>query len=132
MKHILLALLITISSAIADVKNEYISQELINSHVKIIDIRTPAEWRETGILKGSIPITFFNEQGSYNIDEFLKELNKNVKQNEEFALICRSGSRTKFVSNFLSEKFGYKIINLQGGILYALGKRLPTTEYKNK
>ncbi len=79
MKYILLALLITISSAFAEVKNQYISQELLNSKVKIIDIRTPSEWAETGIVKGSIPITFFNEQGSYNIDEFLKELNKNVK-----------------------------------------------------
>lgn len=132
MKYILLALLITISSAFAEVKNQYISQELLNSKVKIIDIRTPSEWAETGIVKGSIPITFFNEQGSYNIDEFLKELNKNVKTNEEFALICRTGSRTKLVSNFLSTKFGYNVINLQGGILYALGKSLPTVAHKAK
>lgn len=132
MKNIFLLLLLTVSSVIADVKNEFITQNLINSKTKIIDIRTPSEWRETGLVKGSIPIMFFNEQGGYDVNTFLQELNKHVKPKEEFALICRTGSRTKMVSNFLSNEFGYKVINLEGGILYALDKKIPTEPFKQK
>jgi rhodanese-related sulfurtransferase len=105
----------------ADVQNSYPTVELINSDTKIIDIRTEGEWRETGILKGSYPITFFDEKGNYDVSQFLSSLNRVVKKDEKFALICRSGSRTKVVSNFLSRN-GYKVINLNGGIIHAIQK----------
>jgi len=118
--------------AFAEVKNEYPSQKLLDSNITIIDIRTPGEWKETGLLKGAIPIMFFDERGGYNINAFLSELNKHVKPGEEFALICRSGSRTRTVSNFLDKELGYKVINLQGGMLYAIGSHLSVEPYKAK
>jgi len=95
-----------------------------------VDIRTPGEWRESGLLKGSIPIMFFNEKGGYDAKGFLGELHKKVDTTKPFALICRTGSRTKVVANFLSENFAYKVTNLEGGMIFVQAKGLPTTPYK--
>jgi len=108
-------------SLFATIENRYPNMAMINSKVKIIDIRAEGEWYETGILKGSYPITFFNSRGEYNISDFLGKLNRVVKKGEKFALICRSGSRTTTVAKFLSRN-GYNVINLTGGILYSIKK----------
>ncbi|MDD3324146.1 MAG: rhodanese-like domain-containing protein [Sulfurospirillaceae bacterium] len=98
-----------------DVRNVKVSEEFIKSGVKIIDIRTEPEWEQTGIVKDSILITFFDAQGGYNEKEFLSKLDKYVSKDKEFALICRTGNRTTAVSEILG-KSGYKVINLKGGV----------------
>jgi len=114
----------------AEVTNKFPSQELIDSKVPIVDIRTVGEWRETGLLKGAIPITFFDERGKYDIPAFLKELNAKVDTTKPFALICHTGSRTSMVAPFLSQELHYKVINLQGGMEYATkGVHLKTYKY---
>ncbi|MEA1916579.1 MAG: rhodanese-like domain-containing protein [Campylobacterota bacterium] len=129
MRQILLILLL-VTSIFAEVINQKIDKKLIDSGIKIIDIRTPSEWRETGVVKGSIPIMFFDERGQYNLNEFMSKLNKHVKKGEKFALICRSGSRTTMVSQFLSKEYGYDVINLEGGILYGIGAKVPLIPYQ--
>lgn len=124
MKKIFLTLLILAASLQAEVKNEYLSQKLIDSKIPIVDIRTPGEWRETGIVKNSIPIMFFNQRGAYNVDAFLTELNAKVDTKKTFALICRTGSRTAMISSFLSKELGYKVINIKGGIVLAKPKNI--------
>ncbi len=130
MKTLVLLFSLLLLPLFAEVKQQYPSIELINSKTKIIDIRTSQEWKQTGLLKGAIPITFFDERGNYDVNVFLKKLTTHVKSGEEFALICRSGNRTGMVSNFLDKELGYKVINLQGGMLYAIGKKLPIEPYK--
>jgi len=100
--------------------------------LKIIDIRTKGEWKETGIVKGSYPLTFFNEKGNYDIDGFLKSLNKIVNKDEKFALICRTGSRTGMVSNFLGKKLDYHVINLKGGLMKLLRAGYKTVRYNSQ
>lgn len=116
----------------ADYIRQPIDQKLVNSKIKIIDIRTPGEWKTTGLVKGSVPIMFFDEQGNYNVEAFLGELNKHVKKNEKFALICNSGSRTQVVGGFLGKQLGYNVIDLQGGIQYAIQKKITMEPYKPK
>ena len=130
MKKIFLSLLILTVSLFAELKNEYASQKLLKSKIPIVDIRTPEEWRETGLIKGAIPIEFFTKEGTYDVRAFLKELNAKVDTTKPFALICRTGSRTQIVSQFLSQKLHYKVINLLGGMMYAQGKNLPILPYK--
>ena len=117
MKKIIFGLLLLATALFAELKQEWATQEFLKKDIKIIDIRTPAEWRETGIVNGSYTIMFFDEQGNYNVPEFLKALDKAVKKDEQFALICRVGSRTGMVSEFLSKDLGYRVINLKGGIM---------------
>jgi len=80
------------------------TKEMIESGVmKIIDIRTESEWRQTGIVPGSKCITFFDNLGRYDIDKFLEEYH--------------TGSRTRMVTNFLRPQ-GYNVVNLDGGIYH--------------
>ena len=130
LKKTILLLLLLASSLFAELKNQYLTQELLNSGVPIVDIRRVGEWRESGLLKGAIPITFFDERGSYDINDFLKKLNEKVDTSKEFAIICHSGNRTSIIAPWMSEKLGYKVINLQGGMDYATrGLKLKTIPY---
>jgi len=117
MKKTLFGLLIIMSALFAELQNIYVTEDFLNKGIKIIDIRTPAEWRETGIVKGAYTIMFFDERGNFDIPTFLAKLDKIVKKDEPFALICRTGSRTTEVSKFLSSQLGYKVINLKGGMM---------------
>ncbi len=132
MRFAFLALWIAFTALNADYLRQPIDQKLIDSKIKIIDIRTPAEWKETGIIKGSIPIMFFDEQGNYDLEKFITQLNAKVKKGEKFALICRTGSRTQVVGSHLGKQMGYNVIDLQGGILYAIDKKFPIQPYKSK
>jgi rhodanese-related sulfurtransferase len=120
---------LTLGSLFATVTNEYPSQKLLDAKIPVVDIRTPSEWRESGLLQGAIPIMFFDERGGYNVEAFLQELQSKVDVTKPFALICRTGSRTKVVSHFLSQEFGYEVIDLQGGMLYIKASKLPVVPY---
>lgn len=127
----LLTLLLATTALMADYTAQPIDQKLLDSKIKIIDIRTPSEWKTTGLVKGSIPIMFFDEQGNYNMNTFLDELNKKIKKEEPFALICNSGNRSKTLGTYLGQKMGYSVIDLQGGIQYAIAKKIPLEPYKH-
>ena len=131
MKNTIVILLLLTSSLFAELKNEYLTQKFLDSNTPTVDIRTVGEWKETGILKGSIPIEFFNEQGQYNIPNFLKQLNAKVDTTKPFALICRTGSRTQMVATFLSDTYNYKVTNVTGGIMIHQMdyKKLPFVKY---
>jgi len=126
----LLALFLIGASLAADYTAQPVDQKLIDSHIKIIDIRTPGEWKSTGLLKGAIPIMFFDERGNYDMDAFLNALNKKVNKNERFAVICNSGSRSRVLGSYLGKQLGYNIIDLQGGIQYAINKKIPLEPYR--
>lgn len=132
MRLALLSLLFVITTLSAEYIRQPIDQKLIDSKTKIIDIRTPGEWKTTGLVKGSIPIMFFDEQGNYNIDAFLVKLNKVVKKDEKFALICNSGNRSKVLGTFLGKQLGYNVIDLDGGIQYAMSKKVSLEPYKER
>jgi len=133
MKKILLGVLLLGSTLFAEVTNVIVTPKFVNNtDLKIIDIRTKGEWKETGVVKNSYTLTFFNENGNYDIDGFLKSLNKIVKKNEKFALICRTGSRTKMVSNFLGNKLNYHVVNLKGGLMKLMRDGYKTKPYTPK
>ncbi|NPA60687.1 MAG: rhodanese-like domain-containing protein [Epsilonproteobacteria bacterium] len=132
MKKILFSFFILLSLLKAEVINVTATPQFLESNpdIKVIDIRTPSEWRETGIIKNSYTLTFFDERGYYNIENFLNGLNKIVKRDEKFALICRTGSRTTMVSNFLGKKLHYNVVNLKGGIMSLVSRGYKLVPYK--
>ena len=93
-------------------------QEKINQGVVVIDIRTPPEWKHLGVVPTSKLLMFFNEKGAYNVPAWMKQFNSLVKdKNQPFILVCRSGTRTATVGNFLNKKLGYKnVYHLEHGI----------------
>lgn len=129
MKKIVLSLMVFATFLFAELRHVEVTPEVVNSGIKIIDIRTLPEWKETGIVENSIPITFFDEQGRYDAQAFLAELDKHVKKDREFALICRTGNRTVAVSDFLSKQ-GYKVVNLKGGIVKLLKQGYMPEKYQ--
>ena len=131
LKKIILTLILLSASLFAQLSNQYITKDFLNKNIPIVDVRTPGEWRETGLLKGAIPIMFFDIRGNYDARRFLEELNKKVDTTKPFALICHTGSRTSMIAPWLAKEFGYKVINLQGGMDYATkGLHIPTVPYK--
>jgi rhodanese-related sulfurtransferase len=51
------------------------------------------------------------------MNKWLAALDKIVSKNDPFILICRSGNRTRQVSNFLDKKLGYhRVYHLNEGI----------------
>ncbi|MDP1783922.1 MAG: rhodanese-like domain-containing protein [Sulfuricurvum sp.] len=128
----LFSLMLLASGLMADYTAQIIDQKLVDSKIKIIDIRTPSEWQTTGLIKGSIPIMFFDESGNYNMEAFLGELNKNLTKGERFALICNSGSRSRILGTHLGQKMGYNVIDLKGGIQSAIAKKILLEPYKSK
>jgi len=132
MKKTIFGVLLFGSALFADVTNiEATPQFIQNTKLKIIDIRTLGEWKETGIVKDSYTITFFDERGNYDTEGFLKALNSIVNQGEKFALICRTGSRTGMISNFLGRKLNYNVVNLKGGLMKLLREGYKTEKYNS-
>ncbi len=129
MKKIMLLMMLAVSFVWAELRQVDASEAIVKSGIQIVDIRTKPEWQETGVIKDSILITFFDEQGRYDVQAFMNELNKHVTKDKEFALICRTGNRTSMVSEFLSKQ-GYKVINLQGGIKRLISQGYAPSAYK--
>lgn len=81
----------------------------------IIDIRTPPEWRQTGVVKGASLINMRHPQGAQG---FLKDLLQLVggDKTAPIGLICRTGNRTTQVQAFL-EKHGFtRVYNIKEGM----------------
>ncbi|WP_263833064.1 rhodanese-like domain-containing protein [Sulfurospirillum oryzae] len=129
MSKILLLISLLSTFLFAELRHIDASEEVVKSGMKIIDIRTLPEWKETGLVENAIPITFFDEQGRYNAEAFTKELDKYVSKDKEFALICRTGSRSAAVSEMLSKQ-GYKVVNLKGGIKSLMSKGYVPEPYR--
>jgi rhodanese-related sulfurtransferase len=121
MGKLMLGLFMISTFMLAGVKTANATPEIVDSGITIIDIRTEGEWIQTGIVKNSIPITFFDERGNYDAQKFLDDISKHVKKGEQFALICRTGNRTTAVSDFLGRQ-GYDVVNLKGGVV-SLGRQ---------
>ena len=117
MKKIVLGILVFSAFLFAEVQHITVTPDFFKKEIPVIDIRTSAEWKQTGIVKGAHTIMFFDERGAYNVDDFLAKLNKVIKKDQPFALICRTGSRTAMISDFLDKELGYQVINLQGGMV---------------
>jgi len=114
---LLLGVILLSVSLFAELQNIVASPEFLKKDIPVIDVRTPGEWKQTGIVKGAHTIMFFNEQGKYNVEAFLKALNQAVDTKKPFALICRTGSRTAMISDFLDKELHYNVINLTGGMV---------------
>lgn len=84
--------------------------------VPVIDVRTPEEWRDTGVIKGARLMTF-SFGGGFDKAAWLKQEQQAVKPGEAVVLICRSGRRSKAVADYLeSQSVKGTIYNASGGM----------------
>ncbi len=83
--------------------------------VLLVDIRTPAEWRQTGVPQGAVLINMLHPQGPAG---FAEELLRHVEGDLDapIALICRTGNRTTQVQRDLQQRGFTRIYNVREGM----------------
>ncbi len=102
---------------VIDVDREELAR-LVEEGVPVVDIRLPEEWRETGVIEGSHLLTFFDADGEYDAAAWKAALDEIVDADEPVVLICRTGSRSGLVSDWLSERAGHATVyDVEGGIM---------------
>ena len=99
---------------------------LMESGVPLIDIRTKREWYETGVIKRSNLLTFFDKDGNYNVKEWMSKLKKIASNKDPVIIICRSGRRSRIVSNFLYQEANYS------NVYHATNGMISWIDSKNK
>ncbi|WP_078594752.1 rhodanese-like domain-containing protein [Evansella clarkii] len=89
-----------------EISPKYVKERLDKGeNLSIIDVREPQE-----IAEGKIP-----DAKSIPLGELLTRL-KDVDQDKEHIMVCRSGNRSGLASEWLSDR-GYKVKNMTGGML---------------
>ncbi len=120
MRHLLLAFALAVATLavraeVIDIDNAELNR-LLKNGVAVIDIRTQPEWEETGIVAGSRLLTFYDERGRADPAAWLDKVKPFAKPGDPVVVICRSGNRTKAVSQFLANQAGYATVyNVRDG-----------------
>jgi rhodanese-related sulfurtransferase len=81
----------------------------------LIDIRTPEEWRETGVARGALRIDMRHPGGPRGFaDEVLRRVGGD--RNASIGLICRTGNRTTQVQRALQDLGFTRVYNVKEGM----------------
>jgi len=122
--------LISTKLAFADIVNVNNSQiiELSNNNVPIIDVRRSSEWEQTGAIPNSILLTFFDDEGNYDYNQWYTKLLSEINTEEQIILICRSGKRSKAIAEMMNSKLDIRIYNAKNGIISWLNEKLITVK----
>ena len=102
--------------------------KLSNDNIPIVDVRRSSEWNQTGVIPNSILLTFFDEEGNYNFDEWYEKLQLEINVSNPIILICRSGKRSKIIAKMMDKEFDIIIYNAQSGINSWINKKFITVE----
>lgn len=88
-----------------------------NKQHTLLDVRTNEEWKDTGIIPGSVMIEM------QDLPKLLDD-GLSFEGKEPVIVICRSGVRSAEVTNYLVNRFGLNAMNLTGGVIawYQLGE----------
>jgi rhodanese-related sulfurtransferase len=118
-KFLLLSMLFMATTAqaeIVDIGNDELKR-LVAQGVKVVDVRTAGEWKESGVLAGSQMITLFDERGQSNPAAWQSEVDADSGSAKPVVLICRTGRRSLAAAKILSEASpARKIYNVRDGI----------------
>lgn len=89
---------------------------LLAQGIPIVDIRRSDEWRQTGVVKESLRLTFVDGRGQL-LPDFLPQLTQRFAKDKPLILICRTGNRSSTLATYLVTELGYsKIYNVYDGI----------------
>ena len=102
---------------------------LMKQGVPLIDIRTNSEWQNTGIIKNSKLLTFFDKDGKSDVKSWVNKLREMAKKDQPLIIICRSGRRSGIVSDMLVNEENYsEVYNANSGIMAWINSGLETTK----
>lgn len=115
----LLAFVLTATALVAhaepDLTAPDAAEKLKAGQVTLVDIRTPGEWKETGVAKGAKLVNMLHPQGAPGFVNALLE-KVNGDRNAPIALICRTGNRTTQVQRYLQSQGFTKVYNVKEGM----------------
>ena len=108
-----------------------IVEKMIEDNITMIDVRRPEEWNRTGVIKNIHHLTFFDEYGNYDLENWMNQFQKIVtSENQTFVLVCAHARRTKIIGDFLIEQ-GYKnTSHLFGGMALWLQELRPVLNFQ--
>lgn len=84
-------------------------------NMTIIDIRTPQEWRQTGVAAGVERINMVQPGGPQGFAAAVRESVEGDKA-APIALICRTGNRSSHMQRFLLEQGFTNVYNVEEGM----------------
>lgn len=87
------------------------------SGMLLVDIRTPSEWQQTGVVKGSHLLTFQSPES------FLNDIRPKLKNGQRLALICRSGNRSSRAARKIAKQVDFPVVDIEGGMARVLSER---------
>ena len=81
----------------------------------LVDVRTPAEWKQTGVAQGAALLDMQHPKGANGFMDDLLKLTKGDK-NAPVALICRTGNRSTQVQRYLESQGFTRVYNITEGM----------------
>jgi len=103
-------------------------EALRQGRILVIDIRTPGEWRETGVIPGAGRVDFY--QGPEVLLKSVLQM-AGGDRSAPIALVCRTGNRTTQAQKFLQAQGFTQVYDLREGMAGSaagpgwLNRRLP-------
>jgi len=92
-------------------------EKMQSQGVPVIDIRTPMEWKQTGIIKGAHKMMFFTPNGQPDLANWFYDLGRMIKdRNQPFIIYCAHANRTKALGQGLEQMGFTHVYELKGGI----------------
>jgi rhodanese-related sulfurtransferase len=86
-----------------------------SGEVTLIDIRTPMEWRQTGVAQGAHRVDMRHPKGPEGFaDQVLAEVSGD--KDARVALICRTGNRSAHMQKALLDRGFTQVYNVVGGM----------------
>ena len=82
----------------------------------VVDVRSPAEWRDTGIPEGAKPVTIHNAEGAQG---FLREVLTAVggDRSRPVAVVCARGGRSARAAELLKANGFTNVYDIEDGML---------------
>jgi rhodanese-related sulfurtransferase len=77
----------------------------------LVDIRTPEEWRDTGVIEGALLVTYSD------VDSFLAAIAPHREEGQKIALICRSGNRSSRAARRIAARVDAPVMDVAGGMI---------------
>ena len=109
-----IAILASALPALAWEENTLTEAELVQSDALVVDIRTPEEWAETGVLPGVERLSFA-DPASF-AEAFVAAYGTGLASDREVVLICRSGRRSAAAAEALAARIPNPVISQAGGM----------------
>lgn len=103
-----------IARAAPDLSAPQLAEAIRKGELLVVDIRTPQEWRETGVVPGAQRVDFY--RGPENLLKSMLEITGGDRS-KPVALVCRTGNRTAQAQRFLQQQGFTRVYNVAEGMV---------------